>query len=391
MQVKFQTFTVGVGDCITLLLKNDDKEMHIMVDCGLYTQEVNDYIVNEFHGHIDYLIVTHIDNDHISGLIEMLKSTPNLTINHIFYNCYQRTSDDLQEWDEKMVENVKRVYGHLPVVVDILEQKIKAETSQSLAELILENENWKKAWRREYITENSLAIVLENDMGRFIFLSPTKKALDDLDKEYRTLFWETLYKQKKEDYKKEETIYESLMRIMEQEDNEGLDEEPVSSKVLDKKALKFYADEKMKGLSPANEASIAFIWEHEGHRILFMGDANPDQVVKKIGDVYNDIPKPILFDAIKISHHGSAHSTSKELVSIADSERYFVTGGANTRPSYQALSRIIIAPLPEYLSHREIRYNRENDILKTLAGNESLKDMLSYSVTANANEYEVSY
>lgn len=319
MQVKFQTFPVGSGDCITLLLKNGGKEMHIMVDCGRYSPKVDDFIVNEFHGHIDYLIVTHIDNDHINGLIEMLKSKPNLTINHIFYNCYQRKSDDLQEWDEKMVENVKRVYGHLPVMVDMLEQKINSETSMSLAELILENENWKRAWRREYITENSLAIDLENDMGRFLFLSPTKKALDDLDKEYRTLFWKTLYKQKKEDYKKEETIYESLMRIMEQEDNEGFDEEPVSFKVLDENALKFYADEKLKGLSPANEASIAFIWEHEGHRILFMGDANPNQVVKKIGDVYKDTPKPVLFDAIKISHHGSVHSTSKELVNVADS------------------------------------------------------------------------
>lgn len=391
MQVKFQTFTVGAGDSITLLLKNDDKEMHIMVDCGLYTQEVNDFIVNEFHNRIDYLIVTHIDNDHINGLIEMLKSKPNLTINHIFYNCYQRTSDNLQEWDEKMVDNMKRVYGHLPVVVDMLEQKINAETSMSLAELILENENWKRAWRREYITDESSMVDLGDEMGRMIFLSPNKEALDTLDKKYRLLFWKTLYKPKKLDYDKEETIYESLIRIMEQEDNEGFDEEPVSSKVLDENALKLYADEKMKVLSPANEASIAFIWEHEGHRILFMGDANPDQVVKKIGDVYKDTPKPVLFDAIKISHHGSAHSTSKELVSIADSERYFVTGGANARPSYQALSRIIIAPLPEDLSHREIGYNRENDILKSLASNESLKDKLHYSITANANEYEVSY
>ena len=391
MQVKIQTFPVGSGDCITLLLKNDDKEMHIMVDCGLYKPKVNDYIKNEFHGHIDYLIVTHIDNDHINGLIEMLKSTPNLTINHIFYNCYQRTSDDLQGWDERMVENMKNVYHHLPIVIDMLEQKINAETSKSLAELILGNEKWKKVWRREYITDESSMVDLGDDMGRFIFLSPTKKALDDLDKEYRTLFWKTLYKQKKEDYKKEETIYESLMRIIEQEDNDGFDEVPVSSKVLDENALKLYADEKMKDLSPANEASIAFIWEHEGHRILFMGDANPDQVVKKIGDVYKDTPKPVLFDAIKISHHGSAHSTSKELVNVADSERYFVTGGASARPSYQALSRIIIAPLPEDLSHREIRYNRENDILKSLASNESLKDKLHYSITANANEYEVSY
>lgn len=391
MHFKFKTFNVGTGDCITLLLKNDDKELHIMVDCGLYKPEVNDYIKNEFHGHIDYLIVTHIDNDHINGLIGMLKSKPNLTINHIFYNCYQRTSDDLQEWDEKMVENVKRVYGHLPVVVDMLEQKINAETSMSLAKLILENDNWKKAWRREYITDESSMVDLGNNMGHIIFLSPNKEALDTLDKKYRLLFWKTLYKPKKLDYDKEETIFEALMRIMEQEDYEGFDEVPVSSKVLDENALKLYADEKMKDLSPANEASITFIWEHEGHRILFMGDANPAQVVKKIGDVYKDTPKPVLFDAIKISHHGSAHSTSKELVSIADSERYFVTGGASARPSYQALSRIIIAPLPEDLSHREIRYNRENDILKSLASKESLKDKLHYSITANANEYEVSY
>lgn len=391
MQVKFQTFPVGSGDCITLLLKNGDKELHIMVDCGLYKPEVNDYIKNEFHNHLDYLIVTHIDNDHIKGLIEMLSSKPDLTINHIFYNCYQRTSDDLQGWDERMVENMKNVYHHLPIVIDMLEDKINAETSKSLAEKILENEKWKKAWRREYITDESSIIDLGDDMGRITFLSPNKEALDTLDKKYRLLFWKTLYKPKKLDYDKEETIYEALMRIMEQEDNDGFDEEPVSSKVLDENALKFYADEKMKDLSPANEASIAFIWEHKEHRILFMGDANPNQVVKKIGDVYKDTPKPVLFDAIKISHHGSAHSTSKELVNVADSERYFVTGGASARPSYQALSRIIIAPLPDDLSHREIRYNRENDILKSLASNEFLKDKLHYSIKANANEYEVSY
>ena len=348
--------------------------------------------MNEFHGHIDYLIVTHIDNDHINGLIEMLKSKPNLTINHIFYNCYQRTSDDLQEWDEKMVENVKRVYGHLPVVVDMLEQKINAEKSMTLAELILGNEKWKKAWRREYITEDSAAIDIENDMGRFIFLSPTKKALNDLDKEYRTLFWKTLYKQKIEDYKKEETIYEALMRVMEQEDYTDLNEEPVSSKVLNEKTLKSYSDEKLGNLNPSNEASIAFVWEYGGHRILFTGDAAPQQVASKLGDVYGKTTKPVLFDVIKVSHHGSAHSTSKELVSVADSEHYFLTGGgASIRPSYQALARIISAPLPQGISKREIRYNRENAVLKNLACNESLKEKLHYSIIANDNEYEISY
>lgn len=391
MQVTLKTFNVGVGDCITLLLEHNDKKMHVMVDCGNFTSEVNDYVENEFQSHIDYLIVTHIDNDHINGLIEMLSSKPNLIVNHILYNCYQRTSDDLQTWDDNMVANVKRVYGYLPVVVDMLEGKIDAKASKTLADLILENENWKKAWHREYITVDTPTIDLENDMGCFIFLSPTQKALNDLDKEYRLLFWKTLYKSKTLDYDKEETIYEALMRVMEQEDYEVPKEVSVSSKVLDENALKSYADEELKDLSPANEASIAFIWEHDGHRILFMGDANPQQIAEKLRDVYKDQYKPILFDAIKVSHHGSAHSTSKELMSVADSEHYFITGGANARPSYQALARIIMAPLCKGISHREIRYNRVNDALKTLDNQESLKRKYRYSILGNANEYEVSY
>ena len=232
MQFKLKTFNVGAGDCIILLLQNNDKEIHILIDCGNYTPEVNDYVVKNFHDHIDYLIVTHIDNDHINGLIEMLTSKPDLTINHILYNCYQRTSDDLKNWDENMVANVRRVYGHLPIVVDLLEGKIDAKASKTLAELILENENWKKAWQMEYVTIDTPTIDLGDDMGHFIFLSPTNEALDVLDKEYRLLFWKTLYMPKKLDYDKEETIYEALMRVMEQEYDEEPKEGPVSSKVF---------------------------------------------------------------------------------------------------------------------------------------------------------------
>ena len=194
MQYIFRTFNVGAGDCITLLLKNNNKELHIMVDCGSYTPEVNEYIVHDFHCHIDYLIVSHIDNDHVLGLISMLSSLPNLSISHILYNCYQRTCDDLKEWDDKMKKNVERVYGHLPVVLDLLDAKVNAETSKTLAELILQNVAWKNAWDRNYITSETKPMELENNMGRLMFLSPTKTELDILDAKYRKLFRNTLYK-----------------------------------------------------------------------------------------------------------------------------------------------------------------------------------------------------
>lgn len=388
MYCKFKTFNVGAGDCITLFLKNGDKEIHIMVDCGAYKEEVNNYVKNEFRSVIDYLIITHIDNDHISGVITMLSSNPQLTIRNILYNCYQRTSDNLQGWDERMKENVERLYGHLPVVVDMLEGKINAETSKSLAENILNNGNWKNAWRRDYITSDTPPIELEGNMGRFIFLSPSKEALDVLDRKYRKMFWEMLYKKKELEYDKEETIYEALMRIVAAESS-NQEVTPISTTALGEKNLECYADEGLKPLSDENEASLAFIWEYGGHRILFLGDASPRCVFSKLDELYRNNTKPILFDAIKVSHHGSAHSTSKEQMKIADSEHYFITGGASTRPSYQALSRIITAPLSEGISRRKIRYNRVNDILESLAKEDALKEKFHFKISSD-NEYEFS-
>lgn len=389
MHYIFKTFNVGAGDCMTLLLQNGNDELHIMVDCGNFTKEVNDYVTQTFGKRIDYLIVTHIDNDHICGLISMLSKIKDLTIHHILYNCYQRTSENLKDWDEKMKDNVTRLYGDLPVVVDMLEGKINAETSIPLAELILDNEHWKEAWRREYVTSGSEPIELGNDMGKLIFLSPNQEALDKLDNEYRKLFWNKLYKKKNADFNKEESIYEALMRIVEDGDEE-VQEEPVSATLLDEKTLKAYADESVSALTDANEASLAFVWECKGRRILFFGDASPKIVSENLEKVYANLPKPIVFDAIKVSHHGSAHSTIKEQFKVADSELYFVTGGAKVRPSFQALSRIVTAPKSVNINHREIRYNRQNEILQTLDKAEELKGKYHYSIEANKNEYELS-
>lgn len=389
MHYFFKTFNVGAGDCMTLLLQNCNDELHIMVDCGNFTKEVSDYVTQTFGKRIDYLIVTHIDNDHISGLISMLSKIKDLTIHHILYNCYQRTSENLLDWDDKMKDNVKRLYGDLPVVVDMIEGKINAEASMTLADLILDNDKWKKAWRREYVISKSSSIDLESDMGKLIFLSPNQDALDKLDKEYRKLFWTKIYKKKNADYIKEESIYEALMRIVEDGDEEVMDE-PVSAALLDEKTLMAYADESVSPLTNTNEASIAFVWECKEHRILFFGDASPKIVSENLEKVYANLPKPIVFDAIKVSHHGSAHSTIKEQFNVADSELYFVTGGAKVRPSFQALSRIITAPLSGNISHREIRYNRQNEVLKALYEAEKLKKKFHYSIEANKNEYELS-
>lgn len=392
MKFTFRTFFCGAGDCIFLLLSNNEEKICIMVDCGKYTEEIDNFVRTELTNKVDYLIVTHIDNDHINGLVSMLSQNHDLVIGHIIYNCYQRNEDTAKPWTEKMKENVNRLYGRLPIVIDMMDQNINEQKAVTLAECILQKEEWKRVWQKEYVSDVSPVIQLANDMGRIVFLAPSMTALEQLDKKYRKLFWKCLYKQKTEDYNQEETIYEALMRIAQMDETEVVEEVNVKDSTLNEETLKQFAATKLQKMDDNNIASIAFIWEYQGHRILFMGDADPMQVSNAIGNVYKEDKKPVIFDLIKVSHHGSAHSTANELMNVADSKMFFFTGGSSKRPSLETLGRIITAPLPTGVECREIRYNRQNGLLIELAAlSDDEKKKLHIEVKNNENSYEVSY
>lgn len=392
MKYKFRTFFCGSGDCIFLMLENGNDTLNIMVDCGKYTEEIDEFIRNGLHNEIAYLIVTHIDNDHISGLTTMLTKNCDLKIEHIIYNCYQRVTNEREQWTDKMKENVNRLYGQLPIVIDMINQNINEEKAVTLAECILQKKEWEEAWQREYVTDKSPVIQLTNNMGRILFLSPSQDALDKLDEKYRKYFWQNLFKQKKEDYDKEETIYEALMKIAQLDEGEETKEEDINDCAINEQVLKQYAYHTLSKMDDNNIASIAFVWEHEEHKILFMGDADPAQVSNSIKEVYEKETKPIIFDLIKVSHHGSAHSTSLELMNVADSKIFFFTGGAEKRPSLEALGRIITTSLPKGIDYRDIRYNRSNKNMRKLAElSMDEKKSLNIRVNDNKNSYEVSY
>lgn len=93
MNVTIRTFQSGCGDCIFLILKDESTQetYHIMIDCGDFTAEIKDFIKSCLGLKIDMLIVSHYDNDHVCGLIEMLNDVEmrNLRIEKIIYNCFQ--------------------------------------------------------------------------------------------------------------------------------------------------------------------------------------------------------------------------------------------------------------------------------------------------------------
>ncbi len=54
----------------------------------------------------------------------------------------------------------------------------------------------------------------------------------------------------------------------------------------------------------------------------------------------------MIFDAIKLSHHGSAHNTSPELLSLVDSEHFFIStnGEGHEHPDFAVLRAIVDRP-----------------------------------------------
>ena len=94
--------------------------------------------------------------------------------------------------------------------------------------------------------------------------------------------------------------------------------------------------------SDTNYSSIAFMLECNGHRIAMLGDAFASTIEKTIEGKYRDNVKPIVCDAIKVSHHGSNGNNSKTLYNLLSSHHYFIPGGKGSDyPTWGTFGRIV--------------------------------------------------
>lgn len=357
-------------------------QFSIMVDCGRYTPEIKQYVLETLYKKIDLLIVTHIDADHNEGITKMLQNMPDLSIGEIWFNCYQRASEDAIPLNEMQKSCLTRLYGKIPLVIDIMDTQINSEHAMMLSEVILANPAWKAVWKSDYIKKGMPDYpIADGTFGTIKILSPTQQELKDLDNEFKVLFYEFFYgKCPREPIEQGTTIYELLQRVaQESEGKETVIPEQVTARDIDKKLIEEACMNKLLPLTPANRASIAFVWEHSGHKILFLGDSSPDLVV-------NSIEGTTIYDAIKISHHGSAHSTSLELMGKIDSPHFFFTGGkGNTRPHLDAIARVVNRPLKDGMAGRVLHFNYCNDCIKGLC-KEELQTELHFSVDCTRNE-----
>ncbi|PSL16656.1 beta-lactamase superfamily II metal-dependent hydrolase [Marinobacterium halophilum] len=103
------------------------------------------------------------------------------------------------------------------------------------------------------------------------------------------------------------------------------------------------ADEFESDSSVYNGSSIAFLLEVDNTKMLFLGDAHDQIVVENLKELGFSETNKLNLDLVKVSHHGSQYNTSSEFLSILKSSRYVIStnGTRHGLPNKRTIARII--------------------------------------------------
>lgn len=388
MQATFKTFESGAGDCLFLILRDEQvgDSFHIMVDCNVLTPEIKHFIYSELGSKIDTLIITHIDADHTNGIVKLLRDieSEHLQINQILFNGFQPQTDNPQPLNDEIRKKLDAAMKFLPPIVDENNHKTNGVDAACLVTEINKKQQWKDVWRKTPILAGETIALSEAKWGRLRFLSPTQNAIDKLLHEVKLEYARKLgVAPPKQDFENQDKYFELMLRLS------NLRKRPTIIKktrglVITKDVMVKYAeiDADENAVTPANKASLAFYWEStdSSKRVLMMGDAIPSQILSQLNEIYEGTMQ---FEAVKISHHGSKNNTSISLLNKISSEHYFITGGKSSEgPHIETIARIAILNTNQERSNCNLHYNHTLDI-------ELWKELNKTDIKSLLDEYHI--
>ena len=309
MDVKF--LEANHGDCILISFNYDGLKRNILVDSGV--SKTYEYIISgrpkdgalkklfielkdngEF---IDLLVITHVDDDHIGGILKYFSSTDfdSNMIKKVWFNSGQLINEYFQENDENKNEQELDEFDNTNTSIN---QGVTFETKLESNEI----------WDRKLIKSSDDEL---DEIGvKFKILSPNdeklKKLLVKWEKESHSSLtsWDT-------DYNK--TIEELIQN-----------------------------DEFKEDTSIHNGSSIAFILEIENKRMLFLGDSHPSLIVVKLKEFDISIENKLALEFVKLSHHASKANTSYGLLELLSCKKFIILTDGNYHglPNKMTFARI---------------------------------------------------
>jgi len=279
------------GDSIFVsYIGDDNKEHNILIDGGKPNtfQKSIKRVIKQINM-LDYIFVTHIDNDHIGGVNKLLGSSYQNKIQNVFFNSAQFISKNSSTMVSESDANTMIAFIN------------KSDTLKS----------------------NKKEITIDTKFDFFglkiSFLSPTSEALYYFNNSY------TLDKVKGE----------ALISDTE--------EEHKSNGTLLKLAKMEFGETSLRD-DPSNGASLAMLIEYQKKSILLLGDAKDSVLIPSLQQNYSKRNR-LKVDYIKISHHGSKFHTSTKFLSLVECNHFIIsTDGKNNKnkhPNIETLARVL--------------------------------------------------
>ena len=107
------------GDCLVIACGENPAMKYILIDAGrvwTYENALKQYLTDNGITKIELLIVTHVDRDHIDGMLRLIKDPElNLQVSNVWFNTWDHLrgleienpeSDDTEEFGARMGEEL---------------------------------------------------------------------------------------------------------------------------------------------------------------------------------------------------------------------------------------------------------------------------------------------
>lgn len=258
--------------------------------------------------HIELLVVTHVDADHIGGSLKLLGQLGPLgiTFGDVWFNGYLHLDNQ-----------------RAPAPSDVLGGKQGEQLSVLIDDARL---NWNQAFDRRAVTVPDAGALPQFDIAgmTLTLLSPTFEKLQLLKP-----VWEA-------EVRKAGLVPGAAYEVVEAK---------TDSDILGDKSVEALADTPFKGdTSEANGSAIAFLAQYEGKQVFFGADAHADVVHASLKRGPLKSRSDIELAAFKVSHHGSKANTDVVLVKAMPAEHYLVSSNGDQfeHPDPEAIARIAI-------------------------------------------------
>lgn len=286
------------GDCLLLEYGDADFVRRILFDGGRNgTYGRIKPLLAGLDGLIDLLVVTHVDQDHILGVLAMLEDPDrSVEFGDVWFNGFDHLHD-------------REVFGAV-------------EGEKVTTALITQQIPWNKAFGGRSI-EVGHPLTWFDDGSTMDVLAPDRRLLESLIPTWKT--------------KCQEAGLIPGVDPMERAATPGV--EHFGAIDVDKLAATPF---KRDG-SPTNPTSIALLFEFEGTRIVFTGDADDPRLVASIRPRAEDEGGRLRINTLKVAHHGSSKNLSNELLGLLDCGRYLIStnGKIHGHPDDIAIARIL--------------------------------------------------